>query len=66
MQKFLQDLPPEFCSSLDACKKKSVQCPAVPDPKWHGGVLGPQALQIIIYTYIYIYRTERERDTHAN
>jgi len=31
--KFLQEFLPEFRSSLDACKKKLVLCPAVPAPK---------------------------------
>ena len=42
--KVLQEFLPEFRSSLDACKKKEVPCPAVPAPKgtvavWAAGLL---------------------------
>jgi hypothetical protein len=54
--KVLQEFLPEFRSSLDACKKKEVPCPAVPAPKgtvavWAAGLLD-------IYIYIYIYMTD--------
>ena len=44
MPKVLQEFLPEFRSSLDACKKKEVPCPAVPAPKgtvavWAAGLL---------------------------
>ena len=44
MHQFLQDFPPEFCSSLAACEKNPVQCPAVLDSKearWRFRAAGP-------------------------
>ena len=50
----LQEFPPEFCSSLDACKKilrSAPQCRA-PKARWRFLAAGPLA----IYIYICMYR----------